>query len=118
MTRTYTIPTSARDEVEKALARYQRKADTYGCSLTVEVSEPYTKMRDVWDEGIDQYGQTFKRKVGEQLIEVYDLTIESDIICKAGYTVVAKIEHLGEGNIVNTYEEQAMKPEWCQIKAR
>lgn len=97
MMQVYTIPETRRMEIEKAVARCQRKADKYGAPLTVEYGTPYAKEIPIYDkDGHVLY------KVGSTMIEVFDLTIDSEIIRKDGYSVVASIEHLNGGNLVNT----------------
>lgn len=81
MKETYTIPESERENVLKILARYQKKAMAYGTSLTVDAGEPYATKRNVYEECIDYTTGTFSHsKVGEQMIEVFDLSIEGEII--------------------------------------
>ena len=114
---TYIIPTSERETIEKAVARYQKKAASYGCQFSISYGEPYAKERAIFDTDYDQNGIPFRRHIGKQMIEVFDVTIESDLIRKDGYAVVAKIEHLDGGNVVSTFGEEG-KPEWSNLKPR
>lgn len=116
MKETYTIPESERENVLKILARYQKKAMAYGTSLTVDAGEPYPTKRNVYEECIDYTTGTFSRsKVGEQMIEVFDLSIEGEIIRNGNYSVVAKIEHLDGGNVVAAFSDEA-NPAWAKLK--
>lgn len=116
MKETYTIPESERENVLKILARYQKKAMAYGTSLTVDAGEPYATKRNVYEECIDYTTGTFSHsKVGEQMIEVFDLSIEGEIIRNGNYSVVAKIEHLDGGNIVAAFSDEA-NPAWTKLK--
>lgn len=109
---TYTIPQDRREEVEKLVAKYQRKAVKYGATMTVEYGEPYAKRVPVstYDPATNCY-----IRIDEQLVEVFDLTVDGDEIRKDGYTVVAKIEHLEGGNIVNAFGGAA-KQAWRESK--
>lgn len=109
MKETYTIPEASREAVQKLIARQQKKADLYGIPLSVEWGDPYAKLIPVYStDGLVQ------EKVREELHEVFDLTIESEIIRKDGYTVVAKIEHLEGGNVVSTFGCDCL-PEWTTM---
>lgn len=114
---TYTIPSSERETIEKAVKRYQKKAATYGCQFSITMSEPYATERAIKATVFDPDGFAHNRKVGSELIEVFDVTIESDLIRKDGYTVVARIEHLTGGNVVFTFCDEG-KPEWSTMKPR
>ena len=48
------------------------------------------------------------------LVEVFDLTIDGDEIRKDGYAVVAMIEHLEGGNVVNAFGAD-VKPAWRTV---
>lgn len=111
--KTYTIPMAAKEEVEKAMTRLMKKADRYGKFIRVESSEPYAKERNIYD--VDEFG--IQHKVDTELVEVLDITIESETVIKDGYTVLARIEHLEGGNVVNTFTEDS-KPEWSTILPR
>ncbi len=108
MKQTYTIPEANRERVEKLVARYQKKAAKYGVPMHVEYGEPRAERVNVYK---NDRAEHVTHKVDDMLVEVFDLTIEGDEIRKDGYAVVAKIEHLDGGNVVNTFGA-TMKPEW------
>lgn len=114
MEQTYTIPEANREEVEKIIARYQKKADKYGTMLTVKLGKPYAK--DIPVRRADPVTQTIST-IRWDMYEVFDLTIDGEIIRKDGYTIAAKIEHLQGGNVVSTIGDTACKPEWPTLKA-
>ena len=97
MTSTYTIPAVVKDELQKKLEKLNKKANTYGNHLEWSFSEEFVATRNIFSvEGSTQV------KTGEQKVFAVEVTIDSDIIKKDGYTVVAQIEHLASGtNIVN-----------------
>ena len=105
---TYTIPQDRREHVEKLIARFQKKAAKYGKLMAAEYGPPYAVRRPVYVEDFETHRLV---KVDESLVEVFDLTIESEIVQKDGYTVVAKIEHLENGNLVNAFGCEA-KEAW------
>ena len=113
---TYMIPTTQREAVEKAVARIQKKAGKYGKQFTVEYGD--TTAVDVPVNVVDEYsGRKCVATIGFTKVEVFSLTIEGDIIRKDGYTVVAQIEHMSEGNIVNVFEGD-IKAEWIHSDCR
>ena len=118
MNNTYVIPEIERETVTKILARYAKKATAYGQQLSVEYGDPYATEVAVWDMVNDENGIPHRVKAGTQLVEVFDLTIDGDTIRKDGYTVVAKIEHLSEGNVVTVYCDFEGKAEWNKIDPR
>ena len=46
----YTIPVVEKENVDKAIARFMKKASAYGKLLTVESSEPYATERSIFKE--------------------------------------------------------------------
>lgn len=111
---TYTIPTTQREAVEKAVARIQKKASKYGKQFVVEYGE--VKAVEVPVRAVDEINNCIVNK-GSELVEAFDLTIEGEIIRRDGYTVIAQIEHFEEGNVVNAFEGQ-VKPEWIHSDCR
>ena len=119
MENTYTIPEVERENIQKVVSRFQKKAAAYGKSLNVQFGEAYATERKIYENRQDwETGATTLVFVRTELVEVFDLTIDSEIIRKDGYTVVAKIEHISGGNIVNTFGEGAGKPEWSTIEPK
>ena len=107
MTTTYTILTEKMEEVEKKLKRLQKKAQKYDIPFSYSFGEPYcyeSKRRD-------DYGAPYIVKY-----EIIDLTIESEIIKKGDYTIIARIEHDIAGNIVNVFVGE-METAWATIPA-
>lgn len=111
--RTYTIPEISREKIDKLVARHWKKAQAYGIPMTVEYGEPYCREYKVYE--LDPVTQTKVDTGRTELHEVFDLTIESEIIRKNGYRVAAKIEHTEDGNIVYTFDENA-KEAWITMK--
>lgn len=109
MKQTYTIPNDRREDVEKLLNRYQKKAEKYGSPLNVEYGEPYATEVPIYER--DENGVAVLVKGEAYKFEAFDLTIDSETIKKDGYTVVAKIEHLNGGNVVSTFNTE-IKPAW------
>lgn len=115
--KTYIIPTDAKENLEKAFARFGKKAQAYGCTFSFSFSDPYYKERRIYDREVDHNNVTFLKQVGTEMVEVADLTIESDIIRRDGYSVGAKIEHLDGGNVVTSFESE-VDPEWITAVPR
>ena len=116
MMETYTIPMVEKETIEKAIARFQKKAAAYGNTLTVQYGEPYSKERSVYEEIKDDVTHTVEHKLlYTELVEVFDLSIDCDIIRKDGYSIVAKLEHLENGNFVYCFVDES-HPEWQQLE--
>lgn len=109
-TKAYTIPTGKREIVEKLITRYQKKAAKYGATLRATFGEPYAKKVAIYK---NDYERQEYVHVGDELYEVVDLEIESEVIKQSGYEIVAKLEHLDGGNIVTMTDE--IKPEWLTM---
>lgn len=114
MKNTYTIPEALREDVSKKLAGKMKKAQKYGAPLIVTYGEPYYKEIPVMVK--DPVTHTIG-KDGAEWHEVFDLTIESEIIKKDGYSIIAKIEHFDEGNVVSPAPGINHRPEWSKIPA-
>ena len=98
---TYTIPVIAKDELEKKLKKFQKKANTYGNKLEWTFGDEKVVTRNIYS-----VGEGYKLvKTGEEKVFGVEINIESDIIRKDGYTVVAGIEHFNSGNIVILFDE-------------
>lgn len=110
----YTIPASEREKIEKMTARLTKKAAAYGSTFSVKFGENYSTVRDIFKV---EFGvQTF---VDKQMIEVFDIDIDGDMIQKDGYKVVAKIEHMPEGNVVYPIGSvEIPDSDWSHIPAR
>ena len=103
---TYTILEEMRNEVEKKLKRLQKKANRYNIPFAYTESEPYG-----YEVEYNVDGQKVKH-----IYEVYDLSIEAEVIKNGDYTIIARIEHTPTGNIVNTFVGE-MQSEWAHIPA-
>ena len=102
--KTYTIPESERENVLKILARYQKEGNSLWNQSDRELANPMPPSGTSTKRVHRLYHETFSHsKVGEQMIEVFDLSIEGEIIRNSNYSVVAKIEHLDGGNIVAAF---------------
>ena len=116
MKNTYAVPQSNKEEIQKQLERLGKKAAKYGKELTWEFGEPYAKEVGIYDVGMGQDGYMVRSLKNTLKVEVCNLTINGTEICKDGYTVAARIEHLDGGNIVTVFDGQ-LKPEWNHIDA-
>lgn len=112
-TNTYTIPMNKREEIEKLIARYQRKAQKYGATLEAAYGKPYAVEVSIYEQGYDP-GQhcTYSEKVDTVLVEAFDMTISSEIIRNGNYNVIAKLEHLNGANIVTTFNGAEARDAW------
>lgn len=97
MKNTYTILTEKKADVEKKLHRLEKKALKYGVPFSAEFGEPYCM------------------KTKENLYEVVDLTLETEIIKKDGYSIVAYIEHGENANVVQSFTGTC-KADWMTLK--
>ena len=111
-TNTYTIPEARREKVEKLIAAKRRKAERYGATLRVTFGQPYAKEVAIYD--VDYITQTTYER-GKATFEVFDLTIESEVIKVDGFEVVARIEHLEGGNVVTVFGGE-MVAAWAKLK--
>lgn len=113
MTATYTIPEYKRSDMEKAIRRMNRKAEKYGTPLNAEFGQSYVKEIKVTARNEEGYTEI----VDKQLVEVFDMTITSEVIRNEGYTVEAKIDHLEGGNFVTmTNNEAELDRAWTALK--
>lgn len=77
MKNTYRIAEEKRTEIEKKVARLEKKAEKYGTPLKVQYSASYATEIHVYFKDFE--GQEHKKM---ELHEVFDLTIESEEIKK------------------------------------
>lgn len=94
----YTIPEENRAEIVKLVSRFTRKAEKYGKMFSVSYGNPYATKRDYID---NETGKILE----SELVEVFDLTVETEEIKNDGYSVVARLEHLENGNFVTNFTD-------------
>lgn len=110
MTNTYTIPAIVKDELQKKLEKLSKKANAYGNHLTWSFGDEFVATRNVYKTDSETKTQVW---VGEQKVFATEVTIDSDIIKKDGYTVVAQIEAVGyEQNIVKMFDDSTPELAW------
>jgi len=109
-TNTYTILEDKREEVEHLVKKYSHKAEKYNVPMEVSLGKPYAVKLPVF---VTECG--VQRKSGDMLVEVFDLTVSSDVIRNGNYTVIAKLEHLEGGNIVTTFDGVEADGNWKHI---
>lgn len=114
MKQTYTVRAERRDDIEKMVARYTRKAQKYGIPLTVTYGDPYAKQIKLLRTDYETQATV---EVGNEMVEVMDIVIDGETIQADGYTVIARIEHLDGGNIVNVFNGD-IDAEWCKLAPR
>lgn len=95
--KTYTIANYERENIKREIARLQRRAQRYAKRFDAVLSKPYIKEIGVY---VADDINHCKRRMGVRPVEVFDLSLDCEIICKDGYTIAAKIEHFEEGNVV------------------
>ena len=107
---TYIIPAIVKEELQKKLEKLAKKANAYGNSLTWSFGDEFVATRNVYKTDSETKTQVW---VGEQKVFAVEVTIDSDIIKKDGYTVVAQIEAVGyEQNIVKMFDESQPELAW------
>ena len=89
---TYTIPAVAKDELQKKLEKLAKKANAYGNHLNWSFSDEFVATRNIYN--VDPVTQV-QVKTDEQKVFAVEVTIDSDIIKKDGYEVIAQIEAVG-----------------------
>lgn len=110
MTNTYTIPAIVKDELQKKLEKLSKKANAYGSHLEWRFSDEFVVTRNICT--VDPVTKT-QEKTGDEKVFAVDITIDSDIIKKDGYTVVAQIEAIGNGqNIVKMFDDTPAETAW------
>lgn len=109
MKETYQIPMAVKPEIDKVIARIQKKAAIYGKLFSIEEGDAHFEKRRCF---ADNFGVAYE--IGTEFVEVYDLTIESEIVKRDGFEIVARIEHLEGGNIVQMFSEDG-DPSWSHI---
>ena len=108
MTNTYTIPAIAKDELQKKLEKLSKKAKTYGNHLEWSFSEEFVVTRNIYT--VEDRKQV---KTGEENVFAVEITIDSDIVKKDGYTVVGQIEAVEyEKNIVKMFDDTPIEMAW------
>lgn len=119
---TYTIYSSQSEEVTKRLDRIARKAERYGVPFSYTIGEAYAKEVAVYE--YDPANGALVR-VGcmgayqTYTVEAVDIDINCDGFIKAnGWTVLAKIEHGDNGNIVTPFADAEINPDWYTAPAR
>lgn len=102
-------------EVTKRLDKMAKKAAGYGIEFSYKCSPEYPKELSIYDvtpEGIVAV-------VKKCTVAAVDVDIECDgLISAGGWTVCAKIEHGGQGNIVTGFRGIEVPTEWYTLEPR
>lgn len=84
-----------------------KKASAYNCKFDYSFGSEKVVTRDVYTVDVDGFHRT---KTGTENVYGIEITIDSDIIRKDGYTVIASIDHDTAGNVVNVFDESITVP--------
>ena len=111
---TYTIPAIAKEELQKKLERLKKKANSYGNKLEWRFGEEKVVDRNVYS--VDPVTQVLYKTSTDKVFGI-EINIDSDIIRKDGYTVIAQIEAIDNGqNIVKMFGEGEPEQAWYTTK--
>ncbi len=111
---TYTIPVIAKDELQKKLQKLQKKANAYGNHIEWSFGEEKAVDRNVYN--VDPVTQVLYKTATDKVFGI-EINIDSDIIRKDGYTVIAQIEAIDNGqNIVKMLDDSKPEQAWYTAK--
>ena len=99
---TFIIPAILKDDLSKRLEKVSKKAAAYNCKMSWFFGAETVVTRDVYT--VDPVTHR-KDNTGTEKVFGIEVTIESDIIRKDGYTVIASIDHDPAGNVVNVFSD-------------
>lgn len=99
---TFIIPVTVKDDLKKRLEKVAKKAAAYHCRFEFSFGSETVVSRNVFTVDPVTHRETF---TGTENVFGIELTINSDIIKKGDYIVVAGIEHDPAGNIVNKFDD-------------
>lgn len=103
-------------EVEKKLKSIKKKAEKYCKNFSYSIGDEYPK--EIAIQEVDHVTQTVST-VDTCMVSAVDIIIEDEgLICKDGWTVLAKIEHGTEGNVVSTFGEVKAPEAWYHLKQK
>ena len=101
----FIIPAIVKNELQKKLEKLSKKAKTYGNQISWSFGEEVAVSRNLYSVNPDTHTLV---KTGEDKVFGIEVNIESDVIRKEGYTVVAQIETVGhEQNIVKMLDGES-----------
>lgn len=116
---TITVYAELASEVSKKLNRMAKKAAAYEIpfSYTVGEEHPHTvNVLALRDCQIGSSPTTVQEKVNSYVVAAVDIEVECDSFIKGnGWTVCAKVEHGENGNIVTSFGDCEIKPEWYTL---
>lgn len=106
----YTIYASDRDQVEKRLSQIGKKAVKYGVPFRFCFGENHPQAIEVREYDTANHCMVV---VASYTVEAVDVEIETEgFIRQSGWTVLAKIEHGDEGNIVTPLGDAEVDNAW------
>ena len=112
---TFTIYANRLEEVVKKIEKLESKAKKYGKKLNFSVGEEHPETIAIRD--IDHVTQTIYTK-GTCVVAAVDIDIDFDnFICLDGWRVVAQIDHVEGGNVVNLIDsKEQINTTWYRLK--
>lgn len=110
---TFTVYAELAPEVSKKFDRMAKKAAGYAIPFSYTVSEEHPQTVAVRE--VDHLTQTI-HTVSTYTVAAVDIEVKCDGLIRAnGWTVLAKVEHGDEGNIVTTFGNRKAEPEWFTV---
>lgn len=110
---TFTVYAELASDVSKKLDRLAKKAEGYAIPFSYTVSEEHPQIVAVRE--VDQLTQTI-HTVSTYTVAAVDIEVKCDGLIRAnGWTVLAKVEHGSNGNIVTAFGDRKAKPEWFTV---
>lgn len=113
---TVTVYNDKIEEVGKKLESLRKKAEKYGSSFNYQIGEPYIEKIPYYYDEQFYPGYGYATKKTEVRVEAVDVEIDDMVIRKDGWTAVAKIEHMDEGNLVTSFDGRSYPEEWAKIE--
>lgn len=115
--RVFVIPSPNMPRFEESLAKLVKRANRIGCQVpTYTLLKETTKTIQVVVDVIEnEYGQP-RNIMGDKLILMYHITLNSSEVVVAGHEFVCTIEHTEQGNILHTLKGKSvpLKYRECQ----
>lgn len=109
---TVTVYNEKIEEVLKRLEAVRKKAEKYGSSFSYEIGEPYAA--EIKIMGID-HATSISYVKDTVRVEAVDVRYDDEMVRKDGWTAVAKVEHLDDGNLVTTFDGSGYPEAWHTV---
>ena len=112
---TITVYEDRLEEIEKKLASFEKNAAKCNCEFTYKIGEAHPVKVSIHEYDFGNHAEFVS---DTYMVSGVDIELGDDMIKNAGWTVIAKIEHFENGNLVTMFNGAETPENWRTCTSR